>query len=94
MLQEVHLTNASEQIAHALNTTATQFASHPSPVAASALPIASYVWICTRTNDGVQEGLIETAFAGFRCLRKSKIENKLFLLLIGFAISMQDIKND
>jgi uncharacterized membrane protein (Fun14 family) len=35
------LTNASEQIAHALNTTATQFASHPSPVAASALPIAA-----------------------------------------------------
>jgi uncharacterized membrane protein (Fun14 family) len=35
------LTNASEQIAHALNTTATQFASHPSPVAASGLPIAA-----------------------------------------------------
>jgi hypothetical protein len=35
------LTNASEQIVHALNTTATQFASHPSPVAASALPIAA-----------------------------------------------------
>jgi uncharacterized membrane protein (Fun14 family) len=33
------LTNASEQIAHALNITATQFASHPSPVAA--LPIAA-----------------------------------------------------
>ena len=29
------------QIAHALNTTATQFASHPSRVAASALPIAA-----------------------------------------------------
>jgi uncharacterized membrane protein (Fun14 family) len=35
------LTNASEQIAHALNIKATQFASHPSPVAASALPIAA-----------------------------------------------------
>ena len=35
------LTNASEQIAHAFNTTATQFASHPSPVAASGLPIAA-----------------------------------------------------
>jgi uncharacterized membrane protein (Fun14 family) len=35
------LTNASEQIAHALNTTARQFASHPSPVAASGLPIAA-----------------------------------------------------
>jgi uncharacterized membrane protein (Fun14 family) len=35
------LTNASEQIAHALNTTATQFASHPSPVAVSVLPIAA-----------------------------------------------------
>jgi len=29
------LANASEQIAHALNTTATQFASHPPPVAVS-----------------------------------------------------------
>ena len=35
------LTNASEQIAHAFNTTATQFASHPSPVATSGLPIAA-----------------------------------------------------
>jgi uncharacterized membrane protein (Fun14 family) len=35
------LTNASEQIANALDTTATQFASHPSPVTASALPIAA-----------------------------------------------------
>ena len=35
------LTNASEQIAHALNTTATQFASHPPPVVVSGLPIAA-----------------------------------------------------
>jgi uncharacterized membrane protein (Fun14 family) len=35
------LTNALEQIAHALNTTATQFTSHPSPVTASGLPIAA-----------------------------------------------------
>jgi uncharacterized membrane protein (Fun14 family) len=35
------LTNASEQIINALNNTATQFASHPSAVAASGLPIAA-----------------------------------------------------
>ena len=51
------LTNASEQVIHALNSTATQFAAHPSTLTASELPIASYVWIYTRTNDGVQEGL-------------------------------------
>jgi uncharacterized membrane protein (Fun14 family) len=35
------LTNASEQVFHALNNTATQFASHTSAVAASGLPIAA-----------------------------------------------------
>jgi len=35
------LTNASEQIVHALNNTATQFASHPSTLTASGLPIAA-----------------------------------------------------
>jgi hypothetical protein len=36
------LTNASEQVIHAFNNTATQFAAHPSAVsAASGLPIAA-----------------------------------------------------
>jgi uncharacterized membrane protein (Fun14 family) len=35
------LTNASEQVVHALNTTATQFASHPSTVTTSGLPIGA-----------------------------------------------------
>ena len=35
------LTNASEEVVHALNNTATQFASHPSAVYASGLPIAA-----------------------------------------------------
>jgi uncharacterized membrane protein (Fun14 family) len=35
------LTNVSEQVIHALNKRATQFASHPSAVAASGLPIAA-----------------------------------------------------
>jgi uncharacterized membrane protein (Fun14 family) len=35
------LTNASEQVVHALNNTATQFASHPSAIAVSGLPIAA-----------------------------------------------------
>ena len=37
------LTNASEQVVHALNNTATQFASHPSAVATSSLPVAAMV---------------------------------------------------
>jgi uncharacterized membrane protein (Fun14 family) len=35
------LTNASEQVVHALSNTTTQFASHPSTLAASGLPIAA-----------------------------------------------------
>jgi uncharacterized membrane protein (Fun14 family) len=35
------LTNASEQVVNALNNTATQFASHPSAVPASGLPVAA-----------------------------------------------------
>ena len=34
-------TNASDQIVHALNNTAAQFASHPSTLTASGLPIAA-----------------------------------------------------
>ena len=50
------LTNASEQVVNALNNTATQFASHPSTLGIRTTS-SSYVWICTGTNDGVQEGL-------------------------------------
>ena len=35
------LTNASEQVIHALNNTATQFAVHPSSLTSSGLPIAA-----------------------------------------------------
>jgi uncharacterized membrane protein (Fun14 family) len=35
------LMNASGQVVHALNNTATQFAAHPSTVTASGLPIAA-----------------------------------------------------
>jgi len=35
------LTNASEQVVHALNNTATQFVAHPSAVSASGLPIVA-----------------------------------------------------
>jgi len=35
------LTNASEQVIHALNNTATQFTSHASSLSASGLPIAA-----------------------------------------------------
>ncbi|MGC1932535.1 MAG: FUN14 domain-containing protein [Candidatus Nitrosopolaris sp.] len=35
------LTNTSEQVVHALNNTATQFAAHPSTLTTSGLPIAA-----------------------------------------------------
>ena len=35
------LANASEQVVHTLNTTATQFAAHPSTLGAPGLPIAA-----------------------------------------------------
>ncbi len=50
------LTNASEQIAHALNTTATQFASHPSPVAASGLSIAAMFGFVSGLITGLKKG--------------------------------------
>jgi hypothetical protein len=37
------LTNTLEQVVHASNNTTTQFASHPSAVAASGLPVATMV---------------------------------------------------
>jgi uncharacterized membrane protein (Fun14 family) len=51
------LTNASGQVVHTLNNTASQFAGHPSAVAASGLPIAAAVWICSWTTDRVQKGI-------------------------------------
>jgi uncharacterized membrane protein (Fun14 family) len=49
------LTNASEQIAHALNTTATQFAAHPS-AAASGLPIAAMFGFVPGVMIGFKKG--------------------------------------
>ena len=50
------LTNASEQVVHALNTTATQFASHPSPVAASGLPTAAMIGFVPGLMIGIRKG--------------------------------------
>ncbi|MGC2575725.1 MAG: FUN14 domain-containing protein [Candidatus Nitrosopolaris sp.] len=50
------LTNASEQVVHALNNTATQFASHPSAVAASGLPIAAPFGFIPRLMMGFKKG--------------------------------------
>jgi uncharacterized membrane protein (Fun14 family) len=47
------LTNASERVVHTLNDTATQFAT----CCSIRVTNSSYIWICIRTNDGVQEGL-------------------------------------
>jgi uncharacterized membrane protein (Fun14 family) len=48
------LTNATGQIVHALNNTATQFAAHPSAVASSGLPIAATI------------GFVPGLFMGFK----------------------------
>jgi uncharacterized membrane protein (Fun14 family) len=50
------LTNASEQVVHALNNTATQFASHPFAVAASGLPIAATFGFVPGLMVGLKKG--------------------------------------
>ena len=50
------LTNASEQVVHALNNTATQFASHPSTVAASGVPIAATFGFVPGLMMGIRKG--------------------------------------
>jgi uncharacterized membrane protein (Fun14 family) len=50
------LTNASEQVVHALNNTATQFASHPSAVAASELPVAATFGFVPGLMMGLKKG--------------------------------------
>jgi uncharacterized membrane protein (Fun14 family) len=49
------LTNASEQVVHALNTTATQFASHPS-TATSGLPIGAMFGFVPGLMMGLKKG--------------------------------------
>ena len=51
------LTNASEQVVHALNNTATQFAAESISCCDIRITSSSYVWICAWTADRVQEGL-------------------------------------
>jgi hypothetical protein len=50
------LTNASDQVVHALSNTTTQFASHPFPVAASALPIAAMFGFVPGLIMGIRKG--------------------------------------
>jgi uncharacterized membrane protein (Fun14 family) len=49
------LTDASEQVIHALNT-ATQFTSHPSTVAASGLPVAAVFGFVPGLITGLKKG--------------------------------------
>ncbi|MFZ0515387.1 MAG: FUN14 domain-containing protein [Candidatus Nitrosopolaris sp.] len=50
------LTNALEQVVHALNNTATQFASHPSTLATSSLPVAAMVGFVPELMMGFKKG--------------------------------------
>src|SRR5438128_8093447 len=50
------LTNASGQVVHALNNTATQFAAHSSAVSASGLPIAAAVGFVPGLLMGFKKG--------------------------------------
>ena len=50
------LTNASEQIVHALNNTATQFGSHLSAVATTGLPVAAMVGFVPGLMMGLKKG--------------------------------------
>jgi uncharacterized membrane protein (Fun14 family) len=49
-------TNASGQVVHALNNTATQFAAHPSAVSVSALPIAAVAGFVPGLLTGLKKG--------------------------------------
>jgi hypothetical protein len=50
------IANASEQVVHALNNTATQFATHPSAVSASGLPIAAVFGFVPGLMMGIRKG--------------------------------------
>jgi uncharacterized membrane protein (Fun14 family) len=50
------LTYASEQVVHALNSTETQFASHPSVLAASGLPVAAIFGFLSGVMIGFKRG--------------------------------------
>ena len=50
------LTNASGQVLHALNNTATQFAAHSSVISASGLPIAAAVGFVPGLLTGIKKG--------------------------------------
>lgn len=50
------LTDASEQVVHALNNTATQFASHPSTVAVSGLPMVPVFGFVPGLMMGIRKG--------------------------------------
>jgi uncharacterized membrane protein (Fun14 family) len=50
------LTNATGQIVHALNNTATQFAAHPSTVATSGLPIVAMFGFVPGLLTGFKKG--------------------------------------
>ena len=65
------LTNASEQVVHALNNISTQFASHPSTVAASGLPLAAMF--------GFVPGLMMGLYIEEKWIRKKKEFIKLHM---------------
>ena len=50
------LTNVSEQVVNVLNNTATQFAAHPSSVAASGLPVAAMFGFVPGLMTGLKKG--------------------------------------
>jgi len=50
------LTNATGQVVHALNNTATQFAAHPSAISTSGLPIAAAVGFIPGLLTGFKKG--------------------------------------
>ncbi|MGB8935682.1 MAG: FUN14 domain-containing protein [Candidatus Nitrosopolaris sp.] len=50
------LTNVSEQVVNALNNTATQFASHPSTLATSGLPVAAILGFVPGLMMGFKKG--------------------------------------
>ena len=55
-MQKTTLANVAGQVGHALNNTASQFATHSTMVEAAGLPRSSSLWVHARPYVGIKKG--------------------------------------
>lgn len=63
------LTNVAGQVAHALNNTAAQFATHSTAIGTSGLPVAAAFWVYARTLVWIKERIIKSKIRNQACSR-------------------------